>query len=129
MKQGFRPEYFAYHGWYDLNDYVDRHDHCSDIKRCSTRAVLKNLGGSWGGVEIWDTEVGVGQDGGEVIDENMQACGAAFLVRLTAKMSRRITRIYYTRFSGGAPRLYDGNTARTALAILADRQTTHPGCP
>jgi hypothetical protein len=126
LKKDFRPEYFAYHGWYDINTYVNEGNHCGDPNKCATRELLKNLGGSWSNVEIWDTEVGVGQDGEAALDQTEQACGAAFLVRITSKLSKRITRIYYTRMHGGNPTLFDGDKPKLALAVLADRRTSYP---
>ncbi len=126
LGRGFRPEYFAFHPWHDVNDYLDAKDHCSTEKGCSTRALLKNLGGSWGGVKLWDTEIGVGQDGNPSVGDETQACGAAFLLRLTANLSRRITRIYYTRLHNGNPQLISGSTPRPAMKVLADRELRYP---
>ncbi len=123
---GFRPEVFAFHPWYDVNDYVNSKTHCNTTEHCSTRALLENLGGSWSHVEIWDTEIGVGQDGEAALSDARQACGAAFLIRLTANLSARITRIYYTRMRGGNPALFTGTTsARPAMKVLADRETQY----
>ena len=127
LGKGFRPEYFAFHPWYDVNGYLYSKEHCQDEAHCSTRALLKNLGGSWGGVKLWDTEVGLAQDGKPAIDDARQACGAAFLVRLTANLSARVTRVYYTRLHGGNPSLYAGNTKRHAFDVLAKRETKYGG--
>jgi hypothetical protein len=122
---GFRPEYFAFHGWHDINEYLDSGNHCADYGDCVTRRLLTSLGGSWGSVRIWDTEVGVDQDG-PAISNAEQACGSAFLLRLTA-LSPRITRLYYTRLHGGTGELVDRTTPRPALEVLARRRTTYAG--
>jgi hypothetical protein len=122
---GFRPAYFAFHGWHDINEYLDTGNHCASYGDCATRRLLTSLGGSWGGVRIWDTEVGVDQDAAP-ISNTEQACGSAFLLRLTA-LSSRITRLYYTRLRGGTGELVDGATPRPALEVLAQRRTTYAG--
>jgi hypothetical protein len=127
----FRPEYFAYHGWYDVNSYLDTGSHCSTVDDCTTRALLQNVGGSWGGAKIWDTEVGSGQDGTGFPDpaDAPQACGTAFLLRLSADLSARIERVYYTRLYGGNGRLVDvtsgTTTYRPAFVVLADHHTSY----
>ncbi|HEY8079440.1 MAG TPA: hypothetical protein VIF62_35155, partial [Labilithrix sp.] len=126
LGKGFRPPVFAYHGWHDVNEYLDKADHCSTYETCATRRVLKNMGGSWA-KEVWDTEVGVGQfDPGP--DPHEQACAAAFLLRLHTKPSARITRVYITRLKGGPGTLFDGKTPREAMNVLAHRQTQVAGC-
>jgi len=77
-------------------------------------------------VKLWDTEVGLAQDGEPAIDDARQAWGAAFLIRLTANLSARVTRVYYTRLHGGNPSLYAGNTKRHAFEV-AKRETTYGG--
>jgi hypothetical protein len=127
LPKDFRPKYFAYHGWHDENDYMNDANHCSTYEDCGVRRLVTSLGGSWGGVEIWDTEVGVSQDQPTPVPEDEFACGAAFLLRLHAKVSRRITRIYYTRMHGGSGELLVGHTPRDGAKILAKRETTVPG--
>jgi hypothetical protein len=129
LGDGFRPKYFAYHAWHDANDYLDDGNHCDDYGDCVTRRLLQSLGGSWGGTEIWDTEVGVEQGSTQIPDQT-QACGAAFLLRLTT-ITPRIRRLYYTRLYGGGGELVDctgGQSAedcraRPALKVLAERAT------
>ena len=126
---GYRPRYFAYHGWHDANEYVNNGAHCVDYATCVTRRILTSLGGSWGGVQIWDTEVGSSQ--GDTISDETQACGAAFLLRLST-LSSRINRIYYTRIHGGGGELVSGSSpatarARPALDVLAKRETSFSG--
>jgi hypothetical protein len=125
-----RPKYFAYHGWHDANDYVNSGEKCLDYGDCVTRRLLASLGGSWGGVDIWDTEVGSSQ--GQPIDDATEACGAAFLLSISS-ISPRITRLYYTRLHGGAGELVSGNDPKTAkrkpaLEVLAQRKTHEAGC-
>ena len=56
-----------------------------------------------------------------------QACGTAFLIRLTT-LSPRITRLYYTRFRRGPGQLWVDETAtRPAMPILAKRQRAATG--
>jgi hypothetical protein len=128
LGRSFRPKYFAFHGWHDANNYLHENDHCSDYETCAGRRVIKSLGGSWGGAQIWDTEVGIDQDGPAISDRE-QACGAAFVLRLKAT-NRRNTRIYYTRLHGGSGELLQGHAPRAALEVLAKRQTQAPsgGC-
>ena len=123
LPAGFRPETFAYHGWHDTNQYLNLADHCSTYGSCALRRILKSLGGSWGGVAIWDTEDGIGQS--TAPDDRAQACGAAFLLRLTS-LSSRLHRLYITRLHGGGGQLLVGHTARPALEVLADRERTYP---
>jgi hypothetical protein len=121
---GFRPKYFAFHGWHDINEYLDADRKCGTYGDCATRRLLQSLGGSWGGVEIWDTEVGVGQN--QAYPPAKQACGAAFLLDMTA-LDRRITRMYYTRLHGGNEQLLDGHTPLPALGVLASRRPSAAG--
>jgi hypothetical protein len=125
LPNGFRPELFAFHGWHDVNDYINSGNHCDSYDDCATRRILKSLSGSWIGVKIWDTEVGVDQDG-PPISEDQEACGAAFLVRVSS-LSSRITRVYYTRLHGGSGQLVlDDHSLRASADVLAHRQTTYP---
>jgi hypothetical protein len=123
-----RPAYFAYHGWHDANDFLDAGNPCDSYDDCATRRILQSLGGSWGSMEIWDTEVGASQ--GATITDEEQAKTAAFLVQL-ATLSKRITRLYYTRLYGGGGELLHGSTQsptlRPALCVLADRDTSVTG--
>lgn len=126
LPSGFRPGVFAFHGWHDINDYLNEGNHCGSYDDCVTRRVLKSFGGSWAGVKIWDTEVGVDQDGPAMSDAE-QACGAAFLVRLSA-LSSRIKRVYYTRLHGGTGELILADHSRRAAAnVLAKRKTSSGG--
>jgi len=130
LPSNFRPEVFAYHPWHDVNSYIESKTACSDYDHCVTRKLLRSLGGSWGGVEIWDDEIGIGLQTSPAPSEKTQACGAAFLVRLT-DLSPRITRVYYMRFSGGNGPLFDGGAIRPAGDVLAHRSPNFGGgaCP
>jgi hypothetical protein len=122
LPAGFRAEYFAYHGWHDTNEYINDASHCSTYGDCALRRILQSLGGSWGGVALWDSEDGLGQN--VPIADGEQACGAAFLLRLLS-ISRRVDRLYITRLHGGGGQLLDGHTPRPAMDVLADRDRTY----
>ncbi|HEY0252205.1 MAG TPA: hypothetical protein VGC41_11805, partial [Kofleriaceae bacterium] len=126
LPQGYRPDYFAYHGWHDANEYLNDGQHCSAYSNCALRRILRSLAGSWGGVEIWDTEDGAGQTSSP--DDADQACTAAFMLRLQA-ISSRVRRLYVTRLHGGGGGLIrDGHIVRPALKIFADRDRTASNC-
>lgn len=121
-----RPKYFAFHPWHDANAYLNTGNHCGTYAQCTTRRLLKSMSGSWSKVELWDTEVGVDQTADPIPDDE-QACGAAFLMRLTV-LGDRVTRLYYTRLHGGGGQLIDKNhKARPALGILQRRETSYKG--
>jgi hypothetical protein len=124
LPRGFRPAYFAYHGWHDTNRYLDAGDHCTSYETCTLRRLLRSLRGSWDDVVIWNTEDGVGQTSSPT--DNQQACAAAFLVRLDT-ISSRIKRLYVTRLRGGPGTLIDGTAPRPAMTVLAKRQRQFGG--
>ncbi len=124
---GYRPDYFAYHGWHDTNRYLTEGDHCSSYETCTLRRLLRSLRGSWGGVVIWNTEDGIGQNPANAPDDRAQACGAAFLLRLMT-IDARVKRLYITRLKGGPGTLMTGpTTVRPAFDVLAKRATQYPG--
>ena len=137
----FRPEIFAYHGWDDVNDYINQNPKCDSVtdKVCTTFVLLNSLSNdTWANVNIWDTEVGAGQNPQTNPTPVNQACAASFLLRLTALASSRISRIYYTRpneSDGQHWSLFDSTGAeKPAFGVLADRNTLYtppPGytCP
>ena len=126
---GFRPEVMAYHPWHDVNAYIESNAECTDYHDCVTRRLLRSLQGSWGAVAIWDTEIGVGLQASPAPSKHEQACGAAFLVRLT-DLSSRIKRVYYMRFDGGNGPLVESGSVRPAGHVLATRALDAPGgCP
>jgi hypothetical protein len=120
----FRPAYWALHGWHDINEYMATGNRCGTYGDCVTRRLAKSLGGTWQHAEIWDTEVGVGQN--QTYSAHDQACGAAFLLDVST-IDSRVTRMYYTRLHGGGEQLVDGTTVRPALAVLARRDTALAG--
>jgi hypothetical protein len=124
LPQGFRPKYFAYHGWHDSNRYLNEGDHCSSYETCTLRRLLRSLRGSWGDVVIWNTEDGIGQM--VAPDDRAQACGAAFLLRLSL-IDPRVKRLYLTRLRGGPGTLLDADGSRRPAAdLLANRQVSYP---
>ena len=127
---GFRPEVFAYHGWDDINNYINAASHCTDPDRCTIRALFTALSGdTWTGSSIWDTEVGAGQDPQSNPDPTVQACAASFLLNLTASISSRFYRIYYTKADesdGQHWSLFDSMGAeKPAFSVLADRNISY----
>lgn len=124
LPRGFRPTYFAYHGWHDSNRYLDAGDHCSSYETCTLRRLLRSLRGSWGAVVIWNTEDGVGQTSAP--DDREQACAAAFLMRLHL-ISSRVKRLYITRLHGGPGQLLEGHTRRPAADVFANRRLAYSG--
>ena len=125
---GLRPQYFALHGWHDSNRYLDAADHCGTYETCTLRRVLRSMRGTWDGVELWNTEDGIGQTSSP--DDDAQGCGAAFLVRLST-ISSRVRRLYITRLRGGPGQLFRADrTPRPAMTVLATRQRTFgSNCP
>jgi hypothetical protein len=133
----FRPEIFSYHDWDDTNDYQNDTyptNQCESTARCTTRALLIALGDStWSKTQIWDTEVAAGQDPQSNPTDTVQACTVSFLLRLTAGLGTRITRIYYTQpyidvasVGGEYGALFDATGApRPAFAVLADRDVSY----
>lgn len=124
LGRGFRPKYFAYHGWHDTNRYLDAGDHCSSYETCTLRRLLRSLRGSWDDVVIWNTEDGVGQTSSP--SDTAQACAAAFVIRLHT-ISPRVKRVYLTRLKGGPGTLLDGTTPRPAMNVFARRQRQFAG--
>jgi hypothetical protein len=142
------PRYVAFHGWHDINVFLANGAMngtlCGDYADCVTRRLAEGMSGSfWQGVEMWDTEVGVGQ--GAIKEKNgdtepysldKQACGVAFLLHMTA-IDERITRLYYMRLYE-SPSTFpqallttadvkDGNKNPLALDVLASRDPAKAG--
>lgn len=135
LPANFRPEVMAYHPWHDVNSYIGGNQICSTYANCATIRLLKSLASTWSNVEIWDDEIGVGQQASPPGPDpnSTQPCGAAFLVRLT-ELSPRITRVYYMHFLSGNGPLFDPPLAiRPAGTVLAQRATsfnpTSGSCP
>lgn len=147
LPAGFRPEYFAFHGWADANDYLHylqngtaTNCYTIDSANCVTRLTYNafsstaHFGNStWNSVKFWDTEVGAGQVGNTFTTNptnDQQAQTAAFILNLTGAVSNRFWRLLYTRAwnpDGTWWSLYcsDGSTARPSLTVLANRQLTY----
>jgi hypothetical protein len=126
----FRPEVFAYHGWDDVNNYINSNSHCTDPQRCTIRAFFNSLSdASWTNSELWDSEVGAGQNPQSNPSTLVQACAASYLLNLTATVSSRFTRIYYTRADEGDGMywsLFDSsNNIKPAFTVLADRNIAY----
>jgi hypothetical protein len=109
---------------------LDNADHCSSYDTCVTRRLLTSLGGSWQNARIWNTETGIDQAANDVIQDGDQACGAAFVLRLSA-LSSRIERVYITRLHNGQTpiggAILRGNALRPAGVVLAEREITYSG--
>jgi hypothetical protein len=114
----FRPDYFAFHGWHDSNSYLNNSDHCSTYESCTLRRILYTLRGSWGGSELWNTEDGIGQS--TAPDDSLQACGAAFVIRLQS-ITSRVKRLYVTRLHGGPGQLLVDHNPRPSFGVLGKR--------
>ncbi len=128
----FRPEIFAYHGWDDVNDYINQNPNCNSLSdpTCTTYVLMNSLSqDTWRFVIIWDTEVGAGQNPQTNPNPVTQACAASFLLQITGTAGRRITRIYYTRAwepDGEHWSLFDSSGAeKPAFAVLADRNIAY----
>jgi hypothetical protein len=126
----FRPEVFAYHGWDDINNYINSGSHCTDPQRCTVRALLTALSdGSWSNSIIWDTEVAAGQNPQSNPDPITQACAASYLLDLTASVSSRITRIYWTQpyvAAGNYFSMFDrSGNPKPSFTVMADRNIAY----
>jgi hypothetical protein len=127
LPHGFRPEYFAYHPWNEVNAYLTSNRPCSTYQNCTTRRLLRSMGGTWNGIEIWDDEISVGLQLSTAPDEHTtQPCGAAFLVRLT-ELDSKIKRVYYMHYAGGNGPLLDGSTLRPAGTVMGTRSPNYAG--
>ena len=130
LPSSFRPEIFAYHGWDDINNYINTGSQCTDPDRCTIRAFTTALSGdTWTGSTFWDTEVGSGQNPQSNPTATQQACAAAFLLNLTANVTTRFARIYYTKAyeaDGQYWSLFDSSgNAKPAFTVLANRDVSY----
>jgi hypothetical protein len=126
----FRPEVFGYHGWDDVNNYINQSSHCTDVQRCTLRALVNALSNAtWTSSSLWDTEVGAGQYPNADPNAVTQACAASFLLNLTASVTTRVARIYYTKAfmnTGDYWSLFDSNAnIKPAFTVLADRNISY----
>ena len=146
LPAGFRPENFAYHAWADANDYLHHLQNpgsttnCDSVTDplCVTRLTADAFSAehdpanaSWSRVRLWDTEVGVGQNGNTFDTSptnDQQAQTAAFLLDLTKTVSDRFDRLYYTRAwepDGQWWSLFCSNGApKPSLAVWVERATS-----
>lgn len=125
LRAGFRPGYWAYHPWQEINNYVTHGDECTDDAKCATKALLHSLGGTWSAARIWDTEIGSGQN--EALDDQTQARGAAYILELSSSLTDRIWRIYYQGVETGPWQILCGANERPSFHVLAERLTSYTG--
>lgn len=147
LPAGFRPEYFAFHGWSDANDYLHylqtgASTNCDTLTspNCVTRLTydafsnaIHSGNSTWTNVNFWDTEVGVGQNGNTYDTDptnDQQAETAAFLLDLTGTVSSRFWRLLYTRIwepDGQWWSMFcsDGTTEKPSFGVWADRQISY----
>ena len=132
----FRPEVFSYHGWDDINNYINSSYDCTDPQMCTIKAFFNAMNNSgWTGSALWDTEVAAGQNPESNPAPPLQACAAAWLLNLTASTSSRFARIYYTQpwdSNGQYWSLFTSAGAiKPAFTVLADREISYSGtsCP
>lgn len=147
LPSGFRPEYFAFHGWSDANDYLHylqngTATNCYTLTsaNCVTRltydafsTALYSGNSTWTSVKFWDTEVGVGQNGNTYNTSptnDQQAQTAAFLLDLTGTVSSRFWRLLYTRIwepDGEWWSMFcsDGVTEKPSFTVWADRDISY----
>ena len=126
----FRPEVFAYHGWDDINNYINSSSHCTNPQTCTIRALVTSLtDGAWTNAIIWDTEVAAGQDPESNPTPVVQACAASYLLNLTGSVSNRITRIYWTQpyvAAGNYFSMFDSNgNPKPSFYVMADRNISY----
>jgi hypothetical protein len=132
----FWPEVFSYHGWDDINNYINSSSKCTDDDTCTIKAFVNALSNTgWNGSTLWDTEVAAGQNPESNPAAPLQACAAAWLLNLTASTSSRFARIYYTQpwdSNGEYWSLFtSAGATKAAFTVLADREITYSGttCP
>jgi hypothetical protein len=126
----FRPEVFAYHGWDDINNYINNANHCTDPQKCTIRALVTSLtDGAWTNAVIWDTEVAAGQSGSSNPTPVVQGCAASFLLDLTGSVTNRIARLYWTQpytSNGQTFAMFDINgNPKPAFYVMADRNIAY----
>jgi len=125
LGEGFRPAYWAYHPWQEINNYVRDGQECTSDANCATMALVHSLGGSFASSHIWDTEIGSGQS--EALDDETQARGAAYLLKLSSTLTDRIWRIYYQGVETGPWQIVCGASERPSFHVLAERETSYTG--
>jgi hypothetical protein len=126
----FRPEVFSYHGWDDINNYINSANHCTDPQKCTIRALVTALtDGAWTNAVIWDTEVAAGQNPESNPTPVVQACAASFLLDLTGSVTNRISRLYWTQpytAAGNYFSMFDvSGNPKPAFYVMADRNIAY----
>jgi hypothetical protein len=136
LSSSFRPEVFSYHGWDDINNYINSSSLCTDSQTCTIKAFVDAMSNTgWTSSTLWDTEVAAGQNPESNPAAPLQACAAAWLLNLTASTSSRFARIYYTQpwdSSGQYWSLFTSTgTTKPSFTVLADREISYTGttCP
>jgi hypothetical protein len=138
LKEGFRPAYWAFHGWQEMNQvvYYGLSDPCkSDPEtKCAMTMMQASLKGTWSHGELWDTETGVAQKEPHAktktsaavptIGDELQAKGAAYLLDVSQRGG--VTRIYYQGVEPGPWKITCGGKPRPSFCVLANRYTTFP---
>jgi hypothetical protein len=131
FKPGFRPAYFAYHGWREINDFISKGSKDCVASSCATAAIVESLGGSWRHAAIWNTEVGAGQT--DAASDKTQAEGIGLILDWAASVSSRIDRVYYMGIVGGGWYVAcpDGTrhpgAHRPGFHVLAARRLSYAG--
>lgn len=130
LASSFRPEIFSYHGWDDINNYINSSSKCTDSQTCTIKAFFNAMNNSgWTGSALWDTEVAAGQNPESNPAAQLQGCAAAWLLNLTASTSSRFARIYYTQpwdSNGQYWSLFTSTGAiKPAFTVLADRNISY----
>jgi hypothetical protein len=128
----FRPEIVAYHGWDDVNNYINGNAvGCLSVTNpaCTAYVFVASNSGSWGNSVLWDSEVASGQSGSSSPGPYMQACAAAHLFKVTGIASNRFQRVYYTQpyvNTGQYFSLFTSNgTEKPAFAVVAGRSISY----
>lgn len=128
----FRPETVSYHGWDDVNNYINGNAKgCLSVSNpaCTTYVFVASNSGSWGNSVLWDSEVAAGQSGSSSPGPYMQACAAAHLFQVTGIASSRFQRVYYTQpyvSNGQYFSLFTSTGAeKPAFAVVADRSISY----
>src|SRR5579875_1385477 len=128
----FRPETVSYHGWDDVNNYINGNAvGCLSVSNpaCTAYVFVASNSGSWGNSVLWDSEVAAGQSGSSSPGPYMQACAAAHLFNVTGMASNRFQRVYYTQpyvSNGQYFSLFTSTGAeKPAFAVVADRSISY----
>jgi hypothetical protein len=128
----FRPETVSYHGWDDVNNYINGNAvGCLSVTNpaCTAYVFVASNSGTWGNSVLWDSEVAAGQSGSSSPGPYMQGCAAAHLFKLTGLASSRFQRVYYTQpyvSNGQYFSLFTSTGAeKPAFTVVADRSISY----